>query len=100
MTHSLTSEMQFLNRRLKQKLLYQIGLTDDPWNENDDKILDTCYSEDSQDPHDFIKYRRSESVDKFALPKILKGEPYVPPKKDETKIVAKSKTLVKKRPSN
>ena len=27
----LTDEFQYLNRRLRQKLLYQIGLTDDPW---------------------------------------------------------------------
>ena len=47
MTTTLTGEIQYMNRRLKQKLLYQIGLTDDPWEDKSDVILDKCFSEDS-----------------------------------------------------
>ena len=84
MTTSLTTEVQYMNRRLKQRLMYQIGLIDDPWDENEDKVSDKCYSEDSQDPHDFIKFRRAQSADKFDLPKILKGDPYIKLKKGDT----------------
>lgn len=35
---SLTDEVQFLNQRMKQKLLYQIGLIDEPWRTSNDII--------------------------------------------------------------
>lgn len=37
---NLTDEMYHFSRRMKQKLLYQIGLIDDPWKEEDDMITD------------------------------------------------------------
>lgn len=62
---------------MKQKILYQIGLIDDPWIEKDDKVLDKCYSEDSQDETDFKEFRRSVSMDKYTIPRIYKMEPYM-----------------------
>jgi hypothetical protein len=87
-----------MNKRLKSRLMYQIGLTDDPWDENEDKISDNCYSEDSHDPHDFIKFRRAKSADKHDLPKILYGAPYLP-KSKVTPIVTKVKEIANNRGS-
>jgi len=61
----LTDEFQYLNRRLRQKLLYQIGLTDDPWQDKRDYIMDDVYSQDPDDPDDVLKIKRSASFDKF-----------------------------------
>ena len=64
-TQTLTSEVQYLNNRLKQKLLFQIGLIDDPWIDDDEPIIDPCFSEDSQDDYGQKVFRKSNSVDKF-----------------------------------
>jgi len=64
--HKLTDEFQHLNRRFRHKLLYQIGLTDDPWQDKRDFILDDVYSQDPNDPDDVLKIKRSASFDKFA----------------------------------
>ena len=50
----MVDEFQFLNRRLRQKLLFQIGLTDDPWQDKRDFILDEVYSQDLNDPDDVL----------------------------------------------
>jgi len=57
-----------LFRRFRHKLLYQIGLTDDPWQAKDDFVVDDLYSQDSDDPGDVLKMKRSVSNDK-----LLKG---------------------------
>ena len=44
MGETLTEELHFLNRRMKQKLMFQIGLTDEQWMEKDDFIEDDIYS--------------------------------------------------------
>lgn len=65
MQDRLTEEFHFLNRRLKQKLLYQIGLTDDPWQDKRDFVMDDEYSQDPDDKMDVLKVKRSTSFDKF-----------------------------------
>lgn len=46
MAETLTQEMHYIHQRMKQKLLYQIGLIDDPWRETNDFIEDDLYSQD------------------------------------------------------
>ena len=46
MSERLTDEFIYSCKRLKQKLLYQIGLTDDPWQEKEAFILDDEFSQD------------------------------------------------------
>ena len=54
-----------MNKRLRHKLLYQIGLTDDPWQDKRDFVLDEEYSQNPNDPDDVLKVKRSNSFDKF-----------------------------------
>jgi len=46
---------------LKQTILYQIGLIDDPWIDHEEFVIDGLYSEDSEDEKDVLKLKRSES---------------------------------------
>ena len=66
MGQTVTDEFHFLTRRLKQKLLYQIGMIDDAWAENDGFVLDDVYSQDPDDPYEVVKAKRSNSYDKLA----------------------------------
>lgn len=61
----LTSEFHYLNKRLRHKILYQIGLTDDPWQDKRDFIMDDEYSQNLDDPDDVLKVKRSNSYDRF-----------------------------------
>ena len=54
-----------MNKRMKQKLLYQIGLISDPWKVDDDKIHDDKFSQDSKDRHAIIMYKRAKSFDNW-----------------------------------
>ena len=66
----MTKEVEYMNNRMKQTLLYQIGMIDDPWQITDDAIVDDEYSQDSQDSQDFYKVPRYHSIDKFMRTKI------------------------------
>lgn len=44
--------------------------------DDDEPIIDPCFSEDSQDDYGQKVFRKSNSVDKFTIPKILQMEPY------------------------
>ena len=69
MTQTLTKEVQFMNSRMKQKLLYQIGLTDEPWQVKDDVILDRVYSQDQLNDDDILGQRqRANSFSKWDGP--------------------------------
>ena len=52
---------------MRHRLLYQIGLTDDPWQEQEEVVEDDEYSQDEEDPMDVAKKKRSKSFDKFTL---------------------------------
>ena len=62
---SITEEVQYLFRRMRHKLLFQIGLTDDPWQEKNDFIQDDVYSQNPHDPFDTLKRHRARSFDHF-----------------------------------
>lgn len=47
MCDMMTKEVEYMNNRMKQTLLYQIGMIDDPWQIKDDAIVDDEYSQDS-----------------------------------------------------
>lgn len=68
LAETLTDEMHFLLHRNKQRLLYQIGLIDDPWMQNDGFIMDDVYSQDPNDPDDKLKVKRSKSNER--MPKL------------------------------
>ena len=70
MCDMMTKEVEYMNNRMKQTLLYQIGMIDDPWQITDDAIVDDEYSQDSQDSKDFYKIQRYHSIDKFMRTKI------------------------------
>lgn len=55
-------------RRMKQRLLYQIGLTNDPWLQTDDHIHDRELSDASGDYYDGLRINRSKSFDKWLEP--------------------------------
>ena len=68
MGDNLNKEFTFLIRRMKQRLLYQIGLTNDPWLQTDDEIHDKELSDASGDYHDGLRINRSKSFDKWLVP--------------------------------
>ena len=45
--------------------MYQIGLTNDPWQDKKDYVMDDVYSQNVKDPEDVLKVKRSVSFDKF-----------------------------------
>lgn len=61
MGEHLTDEFMYLGNRIKQKLLYQIGLIDDPWKEDQGFILDDVYSQDHQNPLEISVIKRPKS---------------------------------------
>lgn len=61
----LTDDFIYSCKRLRQKLLYQIGLTDDPWKEKDNFVMDDVYSQNKADMQEFLRAKRSSSFDKF-----------------------------------
>tara|TARA_B110000285_G_C14913848_1_gene509261 strand:- start:29 stop:292 length:264 start_codon:yes stop_codon:yes gene_type:complete len=65
MSERLTDEFIYSCKRLKQKLLYQIGLTDDPWQDKAAFFLDDEYSQDATDMVELVRCKRSHSYDKF-----------------------------------
>ena len=61
----LKDEFHFLIKRFRHKLLFQIGLTDDPWQPKNDFVMDDVYSQDSKDAHDLALKKRSKSHEKL-----------------------------------
>lgn len=49
MATQLNDEFMHMHNRMKQRLLYQIGLIDDPWQEDQGPVMDTEYSQDLND---------------------------------------------------
>ena len=45
--------------------MFQIGLTDDPWEEDDKPIMDAIFSEDSEDEKELRILKRPNSMTKF-----------------------------------
>lgn len=60
-TDKLTKEVEYMNERMKSKLLYQMGLIDDPWCIKDDAIMDEELSENSKDSKDILMLRKVPS---------------------------------------
>lgn len=65
MGNSMKDEFHFLIKRFRHKLLFQIGLTDDPWQPKNDFVFDEVYSQDPGDIMDVLRVRRSASYDKL-----------------------------------
>ncbi len=65
MGEKLIDELYLLVKRFRHKLLYQIGLTDDPLYNKNDHVLDDIYSQDPEDKEDILKMKRSASYDKL-----------------------------------
>ena len=61
----MIDELYVLVKRFRHKLLYQIGLTDDPLYNKNDFIMDEVYSQDPDDKEDILKIKRSASYDKL-----------------------------------
>ena len=62
LSEKMTEELNFIANRMKQRLLYQIGLIDDPWIDKDDYIMDDLYSQDQENPMEVgQKLHRSQS---------------------------------------
>jgi len=66
MAEHVTDEMHYLTHRMKQRLLYQIGLIDDPWQETDGHVFDDVYSQDPDDKDDLLGTKRPVSQGKLA----------------------------------
>lgn len=64
-TDKLTKEVEYMNDRMKQKLLFQLGMIDDPWCIKDDAILDEEMSENSKDSKDILALRKPLSEFKW-----------------------------------
>lgn len=62
MAMQMNDEFMYLNNRMKQKLLYQIGLIDDPWMADQGFIMDDEYSQDLNKPFDVENKRRTKSA--------------------------------------
>ena len=65
MGEKMIDELYVLVKRFRHKLLYQIGLTDDPLYNKNDFIMDEVYSQDPDDKEDILKIKRSASYDKL-----------------------------------
>jgi len=65
MCETLTDEFMYSCKRMKQKLLYQIGLTDDPWQDKDGFIMDNEYAVGQGDMAAIVQGQRSNSFDRF-----------------------------------
>jgi hypothetical protein len=65
MGEKLTEELYVLVKRFRHKLLYQIGLTDDPLYNVNDFPQDDLYSQDPNDKDDILRIKKSSSYDKL-----------------------------------
>jgi len=65
MGEKLTEELYVLVKRFRHKLLYQIGLTDDPLYNVNDFPQDDLYSQDLNDKDDILRIKKSSSYDKL-----------------------------------
>lgn len=65
MGEKLTEELYVLVKRFRHKLLYQIGLTDDPLYNVNDFPQDDLYSQDFNDKDDILRIKKSSSYDKL-----------------------------------
>lgn len=76
--------------------MYQIGLTDDPWQDKRDFVLDDEYSQNLDDPEDVLKVKRSASFDKFTgfgrRFDVNRNRLIEMPKKKGKKVIKKPKT--------
>ena len=79
-TEKLTKEVEYMNNRMKQKLLYQLGLIDDPWCIKDDDIIDDIVSENSTHSKDILKLRKAPSEFEWAENKWKRDKVYDPNK--------------------
>jgi len=57
----LKDEFHFLMKRFRHKFLYQIGMTDDPWQPKNDFVMDDVYSQNPKDAHDLTLRKRCVS---------------------------------------
>ncbi len=65
MGENLTDELYVLVKRFRHKLLYQIGLSDDPLYNVNDFPQDDMYSQDLNDKEDILRIKKSASYDKL-----------------------------------
>jgi hypothetical protein len=65
MGENLTDELYVLVKRFRHKLLYQIGLSDDPLFNVNDFPQDDMYSQDLNDKEDILRIKKSASYDKL-----------------------------------
>jgi len=65
MGENLTDELYVLVKRFRHKLLYQIGLSDDPLYNVNDFPQDDMYSQDLNDKEDILSFKKSASYDKL-----------------------------------
>ena len=79
-TQKLTKEVEYMNNRMKQKLLYQLGLIDDPWCIKDDDIVDDLVSENSKNSKDILQLRKAPSEFEWATNKWQRDKVYNPDK--------------------